>query len=186
MPGVIEGLKEWARDIVFILVLAGILELLLPSGSTRKYVKVVMGLIVVLVVLNPVLSLVKGSLPVWEDLAVSGLQEPGAPATMPAGTEEAVAAAFAQELQKEIEETAVSLGASSASARVEVGRDSQGRWELSSVHLEVRGTFGWGAKPVEPGELRVYEEQAEEALRRVLEERYGFFPERIGVTFISE
>ncbi len=186
MTGLMENLKSWARDIVFIMVFAGILELMLPSGSIRKYVRVVMGLVIVVVVLNPIISLMKGSLPQWELETYKPVAAEEVTPEVPRETEEAVMRVFARELEAEIEKAAEAMGASRASAQVEVGRDSQGKWDVTSVNLQVHGAFGWGVRPVAESDLRAWEDQAREALRTTLEERYGLRPEAISVTFIPD
>ncbi len=57
----------WVRQIVVVGVLAGIAELALPRGSTRGYVRVVVGLLVMLTILEPVLGLM-GNPVVWAQL----------------------------------------------------------------------------------------------------------------------
>lgn len=52
-------LRNWIKNIVVVIILAMFLELLLPKSEMQKYVKMVLGLLVILLVLNPVLDLIK-------------------------------------------------------------------------------------------------------------------------------
>ncbi|ANS74937.1 hypothetical protein AWM70_10275 [Paenibacillus yonginensis] len=54
-------LAEWLRQIIFIVLLAGIIEMLLPSRSMERYVKLVLSLLVLLTLLSPILKLLDGS-----------------------------------------------------------------------------------------------------------------------------
>ncbi|GGA22373.1 stage III sporulation protein AF [Paenibacillus physcomitrellae] len=54
-------LGEWLRQIIFIVLLAGIIEMLLPSRSMERYVKLVLSLLVLMTLLNPVLKLLDGN-----------------------------------------------------------------------------------------------------------------------------
>lgn len=48
---------EWVTNIILIILLATILELLLPSSAFQKYVKVVIGLLLIIAILNPLIKL---------------------------------------------------------------------------------------------------------------------------------
>jgi len=52
-----ETLKNIVQNILIIILLTTLLEMLLPEGDMRRYVRLVMGLFVIMVVLNPVLAL---------------------------------------------------------------------------------------------------------------------------------
>jgi stage III sporulation protein AF len=52
----VSGLTEWVRGLVMLVVLASCLELVLPMNSMKKYVRMTMGLLVVLAICRPVLS----------------------------------------------------------------------------------------------------------------------------------
>lgn len=52
-----EALKEWVRSLVMLVILASILELLLPMNSMKKFVRMTMGLLIVLGVVRPVVGL---------------------------------------------------------------------------------------------------------------------------------
>ncbi|WP_169837538.1 stage III sporulation protein AF [Salipaludibacillus agaradhaerens] len=50
---------NWITNIILLILFATILELLLPNASTHRYIKLVIGLILLLILLQPVLSLFK-------------------------------------------------------------------------------------------------------------------------------
>jgi stage III sporulation protein AF len=53
----VEGVKDWVRQLVLLVLLATCLELLLPMNSMKKYVRLTMSLLVVLAVTRPILAL---------------------------------------------------------------------------------------------------------------------------------
>jgi len=53
-----DFLKEWVRGLVTLVLLAGALEMLIPSNGMKKYVRMTMGLVIVLAVVRPVTVLV--------------------------------------------------------------------------------------------------------------------------------
>ncbi|WP_257348030.1 stage III sporulation protein AF [Pseudalkalibacillus decolorationis] len=48
---------EWITNIILIILLATVLELLLPSSAFQKYIKVVIGLLLIMAILNPLIQL---------------------------------------------------------------------------------------------------------------------------------
>ncbi|ADY56208.1 Sporulation stage III protein AF [Syntrophobotulus glycolicus DSM 8271] len=58
-----EGLKLLIKNLTFILLLASVLELLLPNKSMRGFVQLIMGLFVISAVLTPMTDLIKVKLP---------------------------------------------------------------------------------------------------------------------------
>jgi stage III sporulation protein AF len=53
----LDFLKEWVRGLVMLVILATCLEMMLPMTAMKKYVRMTMGLLVVLAVIQPVLGL---------------------------------------------------------------------------------------------------------------------------------
>lgn len=53
-----EVFKELIRDIVLVILLTTFLDMLLPSNKMRPYLKMVMGLFILVSILNPVLNLI--------------------------------------------------------------------------------------------------------------------------------
>lgn len=55
----IAYLGGWIQQIVLLILMATFLDLLLPNNSMRRYVKMVVGLLIILVILSPVLDLLQ-------------------------------------------------------------------------------------------------------------------------------
>lgn len=49
-------ITEWVKTVIFVVLFAAFLELLLPASGMRRFVRVVMGLLILLVMLNPVVE----------------------------------------------------------------------------------------------------------------------------------
>ncbi|CDQ39694.1 MULTISPECIES: stage III sporulation protein AF [Virgibacillus] len=52
-----EMLIDWVTQIILFLLLAAIIDLIIPSGSMKKYIKLVVGLILILILLKPIFFL---------------------------------------------------------------------------------------------------------------------------------
>jgi stage III sporulation protein AF len=54
----LEWITDWIRQIVLIIFIATFIDLLLPSSSLERYVKLIMGLIIIVSILQPVFQLI--------------------------------------------------------------------------------------------------------------------------------
>ena len=54
---VIENIKSWVENIIIVVIISIIIEMILPDGSSKKYVKVVSGLYILYVIVNPILGI---------------------------------------------------------------------------------------------------------------------------------
>lgn len=55
-----SGLGGWLREIILVVLLASFVELLLPSKSMERYARLVLSLLILLTMLSPIVSLLKG------------------------------------------------------------------------------------------------------------------------------
>ncbi len=168
-----QFLKEWVRGLVMLVLLAGVLEMLVPQNAMKRYVRMVMGLLVVLGVLQPVLQL----------LGQQVVVDPTGFAQSPDGRLPSVsqvmarAAAFREKNQRLLlkeaserlgamaREAARSLeGVADAAAEVALEPDGKGGYRVAAVHVTVIPDEGAGrlvepVRPVEP--VRIGPDRAE-------------------------
>lgn len=52
----IEIIRDWCEGIIIAIIISLIIELLVPEGNNKKYVKVIIGIYIVFVVINPLLK----------------------------------------------------------------------------------------------------------------------------------
>ncbi|ASS75949.1 stage III sporulation protein AF [Tumebacillus algifaecis] len=53
----IEFLSEWMRGLILVIFLAVVLDMILPNNAMQRYVKLVMGLLIILLMLSPLLKM---------------------------------------------------------------------------------------------------------------------------------
>ncbi|BAD40842.1 stage III sporulation protein AF [Symbiobacterium thermophilum] len=58
------ALTEWVRGLVVLVVLASLLEMLLPMGGMKRFVRLAMGLVIMLGIVRPILGLLGGQVAV--------------------------------------------------------------------------------------------------------------------------
>lgn len=69
--------ERWVRQLVLLVLLAGLAEALLPRGEVSRYAETVRGLLLLLAVLQPVLGLVREGFPGERALALDPAGGPG-------------------------------------------------------------------------------------------------------------
>ena len=142
-----EGLKEWALAVAVIVIFAALLEMLVPAGGTKRYVQLAMGLLILLTLLQPVISVLQHTRNlVWEtgaawqapDLALSSVLAQAD--RIRQGSQERQMRLY----QTRLEETAVQeaesvLGRRRVTARVTLGKPPAegGPPPIESIILEV-------------------------------------------------
>lgn len=55
----IEIIRKWCEGIIVAIIVSLIIELLIPEGNNKKYVKVVIGIYIIFVLINPLLKFLK-------------------------------------------------------------------------------------------------------------------------------
>jgi stage III sporulation protein AF len=67
----IEWISTWAGGIVLSVIIATILEMILPEGNNKKYIKVVIGVYILFAIISPIITKVSGKeLNIKDELAV--------------------------------------------------------------------------------------------------------------------
>lgn len=65
----IEAITSWAKNLIFLVLFAAFLELLLPSSTMQKFLRVIVGLLIMLAILKPVITVVEHNFE-WKDVPV--------------------------------------------------------------------------------------------------------------------
>ena len=52
----VEFMKVWCEEIIVSIIIAIIIEMFVPQGNIKKYVRVVVGIYIVFVIINPIIS----------------------------------------------------------------------------------------------------------------------------------
>ena len=68
MIKIIELLSTWAKNLVIFIIVISFLEMILPDGNIGKFVKITIGLIIILVIINPFIKLVEGDIDIEKEV----------------------------------------------------------------------------------------------------------------------
>lgn len=168
-------LTDWVRNIVLVVLFASFLELLLPSSGMQRFVRVIMGLMILLTILNPVLDLLQNR-PAGEIPALGGQGGP-VPDNIRSGTEELLrgrdrltADIYKKELARHIRAVVTGIdGVADARVAVELGPNGGKAGALGKVTVYVQP--GAAADDRRTGRIKIGGDAAPGELRPALRER---------------
>lgn len=156
-----EWLKEWVRNLVMLVIVASALELLLPMSSMKKYVRLALGLMLLLAIVRPAFDLLGQEVVV--DVTLFAAEEsarlPGLGEIMArAGEFRERSGQLALEqararLESEAQQAALTVpGVGSAAVRLRLEEaDGQPEIRAITVSISFAGQVG-GVRPVDPVE----------------------------------
>lgn len=55
-------IRQWCEDLVIAMIISIIIEIMIPEGSYRKYAKVITGIYILFVILNPILEILNNEI----------------------------------------------------------------------------------------------------------------------------
>ncbi|MCG0274978.1 MAG: stage III sporulation protein AF [Thermosediminibacteraceae bacterium] len=58
----VESLSLWIKQIITVVIFTLFVDILMPSSNLQKYIKVVLGIVVMITILNPIISILKGDI----------------------------------------------------------------------------------------------------------------------------
>jgi len=64
----IEWISQWAEAIIIAVIIATIIEMILPEGNNKKYIKVVTGIYILFTIISPIITNVTGKSLVVSDI----------------------------------------------------------------------------------------------------------------------
>lgn len=196
-----DWLKQWVRDLATLVLLAGTVEMLVPMGGLKKYVRMVMGLLVMVSILNPVLAL-------WEaevhlDEALLQNERSSLPSMNQIESDAnryraRIRSQVSEQFQKQVEAQAAQIaqtqdgvGAASAAAEIVHAKDGGLQVQRLQVHIRPGQSDQAVVKPVEPvriGQTERADEPAPaqtrlaEQVRRSVAAGLGLDPRHVTVT----
>ena len=127
------AVTDWVRNIVMVVLFASFLELLLPSSGMQRFVRVIMGLLILLAILGPVVDILQ-SRAAPEVPALAGQSGPAADRVR-SGTEAVVrerdrlaVELYRKDLARQLRAVVASVdGVADARVAVELAQDAGGR-----------------------------------------------------------
>lgn len=122
-----EWMAKWAKNLISLVIFAAFLELLLPSSQMQKFLRVIVGLLVMLAILQPLTGLLQLGFP--SELPVFLPVEHGGAKKFEIGQDQMQRVSqqvFCKELARQVESTVEALeGVEKARVTVELGPEKE-------------------------------------------------------------
>ena len=129
---VIAAIASWIKEIIYIILFATFLEFLLPNGQMRKFIRVIIGLFIMLAILSPVMDIMsKGQqadkLSAWSVMSSQDSKINESTNKIALSQEQLASELYQQQLAKQIRSVVVNLdGVSDAKVIVELDQANKG------------------------------------------------------------
>ncbi|MET3727859.1 stage III sporulation protein AF [Fictibacillus halophilus] len=136
-------LTEWITNIIILVLLAGVIELLLPGNQFQNYIKMVVGLLILLAMLSPLFKLINTDL----DQVFLAMD-------LPAPAKEDEIKNSIEENKSEIQsaQRAYILEQMAVPMKKQVQEELKQTYELEIVDLQIQTEIG--KEPLEPEDIR--------------------------------
>lgn len=134
-----EWLRDWIMQVAGIIVLGAVCDMIMTDGTMKKYVKIVLGLVLVFAVIKPIANISPASI---EIASPDSGQTKAAEMKnrLDEKEQELVFRLYREKLQQNIENHVYTQWNCEANAHVTVEEDDEKRFgNINSVHLKIRG-----------------------------------------------
>ncbi|MBC7292609.1 MAG: stage III sporulation protein AF [Thermoleophilia bacterium] len=169
-----ESLADWASRVIVASIFASVVEAAIPGVQMKKYVRLVLGLMIAVALMEPIVSLLSGKPSLGEAawsaassaVGAEDAARGGAPGSRDGSWDQAVARQFRSKLEPAVRQALLEIrGVRWATVDVDVARDEgTGAWSLREARVTCHVDPSWGEK------LGVIEGE----IRQKLRDRYGF------------
>ncbi|QDR80809.1 stage III sporulation protein AF [Sporomusa termitida] len=138
----IDSVTVWVKSIIYVVLFASFLELLLPNSSMQRFIRVIMGLFILLAILNPIISVLEDRLSADQ---IPALAQAGSTLSdteiLSAGTQAAgkrnqlVREIYARDLSKQIRAMVMAIdGVANAKVTVAIAETQPGSKEMGKIN----------------------------------------------------
>jgi stage III sporulation protein AF len=188
-----DALRELVRSLAIIIILTSFLELILPNSKMRNYVRLILGLFVIVIILNPILSFLgtadEFSAQAWvESSQNQGLDKILDQAQeMSANSQRSVLKDYTAKVEQQIA-AVVKLTPEISKAEVEVelkqenSQNTSGEIDTVIINAQVKKSSASDAHTAE--EKDGFSEEPKELERRIqsiVSDFYGLMPQQVSV-----
>lgn len=195
----IATFTSWVKSIIFVVLFASFLELLLPSSSMQRFVRVIMGLFVMLAILNPVIDMAQNYLmpiqvPVLSTNSAQSMVILNHAKGVAAQREQVSAEIYKKELAKQMRVMITALdGVADAKVVIDMKSGSQDKMNNMIYGIQVYVTPGIGTKGDKIEKVSIGESskptadltiELERKIKKMITELYQMPMERIEVKIV--
>ncbi len=173
----IDSISSWAGQIVIAVVVVTILEMILPNGNNKKYIKTIIGIYILFIIVYPIITYVSdGNLNFDAILASYEIEnEVSNEEDLSIQTNNQVKKIYIEDLETKIEENIKNEGYTVENIELSVNLDSEEKYgEITALELiiskESNANNAVENKVIEPINIQIGDNKIEEKSKNISEE----------------
>lgn len=133
------ALNSWASGIVASVIIATIIEMILPEGKNKKYIKTIIGIFVLFAIISPVITkFSKGDIDLGAILASSSNVSDYSEKTKSINTDNMVLDTYKEKLKTEITKKIEEKGYAVNSLNIEISSKEESYGYIKSISIDVQ------------------------------------------------
>jgi len=175
---VIEFINSWVIGIIIAIVISTIIEMILPDGTIKKYVRTVIGAYIVFVIVSPIITKLTG-----KEILLSSFKIPEVHATEQTAidTNAYIESTYINTIKQDIIDNIKEKGYKVNEISIEIETDEENYGNINKIDLKIskENAQNSNIEPVEiniseaPKEAETIPEEEIQELKEFLEENYG-------------
>lgn len=184
----VNGINSWVKGIIIAVIISTVVEMIIPNGNIKKYIKTVIGVYIVFTIISPIVSKITG-----KEIKLSSYihnvvtENNGQKTATHLDTNKYIKQTYIENLEKEIEKSIEEKGYKASKIKVEIeeGNDEYGKINKLKLSISKNNTN------IEPIQISVGNQKnndkkklteiEEKELKDFLSDEYGVEKENINI-----
>lgn len=165
--------RNWCEGLVVAVIISIIIEMLVPEGNNKKYIKVVIGLYIVFVIINPILDIFNYDFDLKSILSYDTIET----SSSITNYEDNIRQVYINGLENEIKNEVINLGYQVSNVKIFVDKDYT---SIKKIELQILGKNenNNSIEPIIIGKEKIQENEYDD-LKKFLTEKYLIEEEQI-------
>lgn len=138
----VDFINSWAKGIIVAVIIATIIELILPEGNNKKYVKTILGIYILFVIIYPLISKISSKNITAQDLIQNATDEMNkyeSNSNISIETNAYVEKTYKQNLQEDIKNNCDEKGYNVENINIEIETENQDKYGyINSISMTVK------------------------------------------------
>lgn len=187
----IDSINSWVQGIIIAVIISTIIEMILPEGTIKKYVRTVIGTYIVFVIASPIISKITGK---EIDLSSYKLPETKITQTTAIDTNAYIENTYINKIKEDIIKNIETKGYKVAKVEIDIDENNENYGSIKSISVNISKSSSTSdnatINKIEPIEVDIknetiqnenISEQEINELKTYLEENYGTDIEKIKI-----
>lgn len=130
-------LNSWASGVIVAIIVATILEMLLPEGNNKKYIKVIIGIYVLFTIISPVVSNFSDEDFDIEAIFASATEYEYSKEQEDMNTDKVILSTYISNLKEDIKQKLTSKGYNANQIEIKVGNEESNYGQIQKININI-------------------------------------------------